>query len=70
MEKYETKEKESLLSNELSKKWLPAKLVAQKQQQVKESEIIAKKKLSEGPKKGQNEGKREKKGSKYSESDK
>ena len=44
-----TKDKEPLLSYELSQKWLPAKTVAQKDQLVKESETMAKKKLDEGP---------------------
>ena len=44
-----TKDKEPLLNYELQKKWLPAKTVAQKHQLAKESEIMAKKKLLEGP---------------------
>ena len=44
-----TKDKEPLLNSKLQKEWLPAKTVAQKQQLAKESEIMAKKKLLEGP---------------------
>ena len=38
-----TKDKEPLLSYELSQKWLPAKTVAQKDQLAKERKIMAKK---------------------------
>ena len=38
-----------MLIYELQKKWLPAKTVAQKHQLAKESKIMAKKKLLDGP---------------------
>ena len=44
-----TKGKEPLLNSKLQKEWLPAKTVPQKQQLAKESEIMAKKKLIDGP---------------------
>ena len=51
-----TKDKEPLLSYELSNKWLPVKTFAQKEQLVKEIKTMAKK--------GQNKGKKNKKDSK------
>ena len=56
-----TKDKEPLLSKELSQKWLPAKTVAQKDQLEKESEIMAKKILAEGPEERAKRRKKEKK---------
>ena len=44
-----TKDKEPKLNSRLQKKWLPEKTVAHKQQLEKESEIMARKRLLEGP---------------------
>ena len=44
-----TKDKEPKLNYRLQKEWLPNKIVAQKQQLAKESEIMARKKLLESP---------------------
>ena len=43
------KDKEPKLNWRLQKEWLPAKTVAHKQQLAKESKIMARKKLLEGP---------------------
>ena len=56
-----TKDKEPLLSKELSQKWLPTKTVAQKDRLEKESKIIAMKVLAEGPEERAKRRKKEKK---------
>ena len=44
-----TKDKEPKLNRSLQKKWLPEKTDGHKQQLAKESEIMARKRLLEGP---------------------